>query len=731
MTGLAVSSAINEELKALSLKIKRIIFKAKDDSGYVVAVGEPIKGGCEINVVGTLPEVKESDVIQANGYWSEHPKYGRQFMVRSYDYPDSNNRDGIVAYLASLPGISSKTASLIYDTFGADIYEVLDSHPERLLEIKGIGEYKKEKIIESYKKNRGLYKLISFLGSMGISANYANPIYKEFGENSINQLKRNPYSLLGVVRSFGFKRCDELALKLDIAPDSFIRFEAAVIDVLKTGANRDGHSFLWQDNVVEKSRELLELPNFTLEKQHLLRTLEKMAKSRQLKIDGERVYLWRNWDDEQALAHKVMVLSGLCPPIQADLEAWLKRWEEGNGIKLEGQQREAVAIANQNRFIILTGGAGCGKSTTAKAIVSLWASKKQRNIVVCAPTGRAAQRVKEISGYEAQTIHRLLEWQGNGFTRNEDFLLNGEFYLIDEAAMCSTNLLASLFRAIPPSARVCLIGDHNQLLPIGAGMPFRDLIDSKAVPVVRLERIFRQGNHSNIVSCAHAINHGEYPSFEDFGLDSQRFCTDALLVRCNQKNFHERLTWLLEKLKSLGYKEEEIQILSPMNRGDTGNEGINALVQALWNRTTQQFGNYRVGDRVIQTTNNYDRDIFNGDIGIVETINLEDKVLSVRFGNKTVQLDQSDLDNLKLAYSITVHKSQGSEFPVVILPMLRCHYFMLERNLLYTGLTRAKKLVIMLGEEDIIRHAVRTIRSANRNTSLVEALQTGESLLVV
>lgn len=710
----------------LNCTVKNIRFKA-DDTGYVVLSVEQPNDFEDIVAVGTMPDATKGMVVTMLGDWVTHPKFGKQFKFVSYDVPLPTDAEGAVSYLSTLKGLKGALADRVYEMFGDDIYRVLDECPEELIKVKGIGPKVLPKLIESYNLTKGMRQLIGFLHELGVSASYAKRIYDQFGANSIHEIKSNPYILASTVRGFGFKKADDLARGLGIKPDAVVRTQAGLTHTLQTAANQQGHCYLSVDELATKTCELLILPGYSPQLDDVVDALKGMAKGKypSVRIENECVYPYRLWTAECEVADFLKQSAGQFQnPV--DIETWLINYEKLNKISLAEGQRNAVRMAAMNKVSVLTGGAGVGKSTVSDAIVQMWFTQGMR-IVGASPTGKAAQRLKETTGLDASTIHRLLGWTGEGFFHDRNNPLSGDAFIIDEFSMTDLRLSHALFEAIPRHASIVLVGDVNQLPSVGPGNVLRDVINSGVIPVTHLTEVFRQAATSKIISSSHQINQGVFPDLEDLGRSNLYPSSDALFIKCGREKIRDAIGWLVKtKLPEMGWEQDDIQCLSPMHKGDIGNIELNSLVQSIWNpsdRGKVEMRGFRVGDRVIQTCNNYDKEIFNGDIGKIISINKTDGEAIVSFpdptvGTKHVELDESDFSDLMLAYSISVHKSQGSEFPVVIIPVSMSQYILLQRNLLYTGVTRAKKLLVLVGEEDAIKTAVRTNKISKRNTAL-------------
>jgi exodeoxyribonuclease V alpha subunit len=688
--------------------------------------------------VGVMPAPQKNLEVTLYGDWRKHSTYGDQFNFTSYHIAEPVGRESVIGFLVTLQGIGKRMAARIVDHFGDGTFQILEREPERMLEINGITSNKLEKMLQSYSESRKLQNLIAFLARLGITATYAAKIYREFGDESINTIKNDPYLLIERVRGFGFKRADDIALKTGISIDSPIRYQSAIADTLRQAAKQQGHCYLPQAALIRSCADLLRMPGHHPQAPTIIAHIQALCAAnapdrRRLVVEDTDVYLSRAHQAECRLAENLQSLCGTFK-IKTDIDEWIAKYEADNDIELAAGQKEALTNAATQGVTIMTGGAGVGKTATAKAIIEFWLDSGQR-VVACAPTGKAALRIQESTGLEAQTIHRLLGWMGTGFSHNSRYPLEGDCFIIDEASMLDLSIADALVAAIPLSAKVLFIGDVNQLPSIAAGNVLRDMIQSDIFPVAKLTEVFRQAAASKITQCSYAVNDGQMPGVEVVTKATEQFESDCVWIKCPAKVIPKATEWLLrEKLPELGYRQTDIQYLAPMHKSDSGNVAINQLVQDLWNPVQpnkRKIKQFRVGDRVIQTSNNYNQLVFNGDIGTIESIVAKDEetITHIRYPDwqepqgKLIEYSVTQLDNVMLAYSITIHKSQGSEFPVVVIPLSTEHNMMLQRNLLYTAITRGRRLVVLVGEERAMQQAVTTVRSTRRHTRLQERLQ--------
>jgi exodeoxyribonuclease V alpha subunit len=692
--------------------------------------------------VGVMPAPQKDLDVTLYGDWRKHPTYGDQFNFTSYSITEPVGRESVIGFLITLQGIGKRMAARIFDYFGDGTLQILEQESERMLEINGITSGKLEKMLQSYSESRKLQSLITFLAGLGITATYAAKIYREFGDDSIGTIKRDPYLLTERVRGFGFKRADDVALKTGLAIDSAIRYQSAIADTLRQAANQQGHCFLPQATLVSNCADLLRLPGHHPQAAVIIGHIQALCATtapdrRRLVVEDTTVYLCRAYQAEDRLAENLQNLCGTFE-VKTNLDEWIAQYEADNDLELATGQKAALISAVTQGVTIMTGGAGVGKTATAKAIIEFWLDQGRR-VVACAPTGKAALRIQESTGLEAQTIHRLLGWMGSGFSHNSRNPLEGDCFVVDEASMLDLVIADALVAAMPLSAQVLFIGDVNQLPSIAAGNVLRDMIQSEVFPVAQLTEVFRQAAASKITQCSYAVNDGQMPSIEVVTKATERFESDCVWVKCSAKLIPNATEWLLrEKLPELGYRQADMQYLAPMHKSDSGNTAINQLVQDFWNpvqASKRRVKQFRVGDRVIQTSNDYNQLVFNGDIGTIESISLQDDetITRIRYPDwqepqgKLIEYSVAQLDNVMLAYSITIHKSQGSEFPVVIIPLSTEHHVMLQRNLLYTAITRGRRLVVLVGEELAMRQAVNTVRSTRRYTRLQERLRSRSS----
>lgn len=688
-----------------------------EENGYTV-FRVSVDGGLEWDtLVGNFQDVAEGAVLDCDGEWKEDRKYGRQFVAESWIEVLPDTTEGIEKYLGSgiIRGIGKGMAKRIVKHFGLNTLHILDDFPDRLCEVQGIGKDKLEKIRTSWEKQKGVRDVMVFLHGHGVSAAYAVRIYKQYGRKSIEKVKENPYCLADDVFGIGFKMADRIASTLGYGPNDIRRCKAGVIYTLKELSN-DGHCYAEYEQLVTTAVSLL-----SVERRYICDAIDALNAEEGVIVEQGDIFLPMLYYSEVGVANKLRrmlkdsgndVLKGF------DIEKI-----ETDGIVYDDVQISAIETALRSKVMVLTGLPGTGKTTTTLGIIAALELFKKK-VLCAAPTGRAAKRMSEATGKEAKTIHRMLGFTpSGGFEHDEDNPLDGDVLIVDEASMIDILLMNSLIKAVPQTMRLIFVGDIDQLPSVGAGNVLRDLIDSGEIPVVRLTRIFRQAMTSRIVTNAHKINRGEYPDVSN-GKESDFFFikdTDA------EHTAAEIVNLVKNRLpKAYGYEPKDIQVLVPMKNGAAGTKNLNIILQEAINPVgeciTSGAFKYRVGDKVMQIRNDYKKNVFNGDIGFVKAIDTEEHVMTVTFGGEDVEYEKGDMSELTLAYACTIHKSQGSEYPVVVMPILMSHYIMLQRNLVYTGVTRAKKLCVVIGDGRAMYQAINNQVVLKRNTRLKERL---------
>lgn len=717
------------------------------ENGYLVGILETEDD--VITIVGNIPNPQLGEHLELTGEWIDHPKFGKQFKLSTYRSTIPTSLQGIENYLSSglIPGIGPKMAKRIVAYFGEMTLDILQKTPRRIIEVEGIGEKKADGIVAAFAEQMEIRNVMLFLQEYGISPHFAVKIYRTYEDETIAKIKENPYRLADDIKGIGFKKADEIAQKLGIGSDSEFRVYAGVKFVLLRKAN-EGYSYLPEEVLVRHTRELL-----GVNEEFAKTCIKNMAMAQQVKIEDLNghtgVYLMGLYHAETGVASKLVELMiAEMEKLEIDVNDRLDGLENRHNIKYGSQQRKAIEEAVKQGVLVITGGPGTGKTTTINSIIDIFEGLSQK-VLLAAPTGRAAKRMSEATGHEAKTIHRLLEYSFSeeealmSFSKNEEEPLEADVIIIDEVSMVDITLMLYLLQAIKKGTRVLLVGDVDQLPSVGPGNVLRDIIGSKLVPVIVLDEIFRQAQESMIVVNAHKINKGDWPELnvkdKDFFFIKGKKPDDiaeTILGLCA-----ERLP------KFNGYDpKKDIQVLAPMKKGECGvialnkklQERLNPLKDAVRELDLQKFS-YRIGDKVMQIKNNYKmkwqqiengvkteegEGVFNGDIGYIREINIEERTLVVEFeDHKFVNYEGLQAsDELMLAYAVTIHKSQGSEFPVVVMPMTWGPPMLLTRNLLYTGITRARELVVLVGTENYMHQMIQNTQIEQRYSGLGDRL---------
>jgi exodeoxyribonuclease V alpha subunit len=729
--------------------VERILFKNEENGYHVLAL--EVDGMKDTTAVLNHPNMFEGFTYEFTGEWTLHQKFGHQFKATSALEVLPSTRDGLRSYLSSsfFPGIGQIIANRILNFFeGEDIIKLLNETPERLMDVPGISKSKLDNIKISWEKNKEINDIMMFLQNHNISTLFAKKIYEFYGKNCVAQILKNPYRLAKDISGIGFSYADRVALQLGFDTEGMERLEACISFILDQGSN-DGHSYLYENQIKTKSSELLKIDS----KDRVSECLELLSRSGDIydiQLEGDdskRYYSKKLYNNEQYCAEKIHLLKSNSFKSKVD-ESLFDNLKDN--IALSEEQKAAVLGIIGQGISVLTGGPGSGKTTSLKKLVKLLLSVGYE-LALAAPTGRASQKMTESSGVQASTIHRLLVWDHDNktFLKNERNTIEANFIIIDETSMLDINLAASLLRAVPINAQILFVGDVDQLPPVGPGDFFRDLISSEIAPVFRLNKIFRQGKESLIIKHAYEINEQVVPRIETPLLTPELWTdgTDCMFVdsampelfkpngdypKWSSLRYGIDFINMISKLytdyipKYIG-SDKEIQILMPMNVGELGTIKVNQVIQGLVNPHDKDKKEIRIkerifrdGDRVIQTKNNYDLEVFNGDIGkVIEISGGEKMEMIVKFSDsREVVYAKSDIFELDLAYAISIHKSQGSEFDCVILPLMKAHYRMLYKQLIYTGLTRAKKFAVFVGEREALKIAVANSNANTRQTSL-------------
>jgi exodeoxyribonuclease V alpha subunit len=720
--------------------VERVTFHS-EESGYTVLRFD-VPGARElVTVIGRFPEIHAGQTLRLTGFWREHPKYGRQYNCVHAQETKPATLTGLEKYLGSglIKGIGPMTAKHIVAHFGLETLEIIEHSCSRLIEVPGIGERRVAMIERAWEAQKAIKEVMLFLRGHNVSTTYAVKIYKQYGDQAIEVVSKNPYQLAADIYGIGFVTADTIARNLGFAPDSDFRYQAGILYVL-TLAAEEGHCFLPVPKLVEHTTKRLALPDAPVDPTRIEALLETMAREQQLIVEQgygdlanqQMCYAPAFYHTEVAFARRLAMFASA--PVAVDLPRvgrWIETFPHKRGITLSAEQRRAVELAASSRLMILTGGPGTGKTFTTRAIVALWRAMG-KSILLAAPTGRAAQRLSELTGVEAKTIHRMLAFDPGSmrFRHDEENPLEADAFVIDETSMMDLFLSHSLFKAIPKTAQVLLVGDIDQLPSVGPGMVLRDLIESEQLPVVKLIEIFRQAKASHIVTNAHRINAGQFPHLTP----TTKFAeSDCLWLEAAEPELGAEgiLHLIAQSLPKRGIDPvKDVQVLCPATRGEIGTRNLNTLLQQALNPREQgkvelvRGGSVlRVGDRVIQQVNDYQREVFNGDLGTILNIDLEEQEVVVQFTEREVSYDYADLGELALAWAVTVHKSQGSEYPVVIFPLFMQHYLLLSRNLVYTGLTRAKQRAILVGPTKAIGLAIGRVMDRQRYTALADRLK--------
>ena len=698
--------------------VERITYQNPDNGYSVLKVR--MKGFDDlIPVVGNLLDAAVGSVLLVEGEWKVDAKYGREFIADKWEETMPATLYGIEKYLGSglIKGVGPKCAKQIVSTFGLDTISVIESTPKKLLSVPSIGRKRVRMIQESWERQKEVKNIMLFLQSYGVSAGFAAKIYKAYGNESIGKVKGNPFCLADDIWGIGFKTADGIAEKLGVGKESFVRCRSGLMYTLNELAD-DGHVFAYRDQLIQKGIELLDAPESAI-----TAALEKMLSEQDLILDGDAIFLPAFYYAETGAANRLLRLISAPPSRELPGDVPVEEIEKESGIQYDPVQIEAIAQAAKSKVMVLTGGPGTGKTTVTQGIIAMYRSAGLK-VLLAAPTGRAAKRMTEATGLESKTIHRLLEFKPpNGYEKNEDTPLEGDVLIVDEASMIDVILMNSLLKAIPPHMRLILVGDIDQLPSVGAGNVLRDMIDSGSIPVVRLTKIFRQAQSSRIVMNAHRINEGKFPDISNGKTADFFFIEDK-----DPEHTAMQIVDLVKRRLPKAYQvpTSSIQVLTPMQRGVIGASNLNLMLQDAINPTEillRRSGlTYRQNDRVMQIKNNYEKEIFNGDIGSIQSVDLENRTLTVLFDNRLIIYDSTELDELTLAYATTIHKAQGSEYPIVVMPVLMSHYVMLQRNMIYTGITRAKKLLVLIGTQKALRYCVHNVTVTKRNTRLKERL---------
>ena len=749
-------------MERLRCVVERITYQ-NEQNGYSV-IKCRAKGYSElVTVVGAMPDVHVGSVLSLGGSWRVDGKYGRQFQMETFEEALPATVYGIEKYLGSglVKGVGPKYARRIVQRFGKDTLTVIEEDPEKLLEVDGIGRLRVDRIKKSWEEQKEIKNIMVFLQGHDVSTAHATKIYKTYGNESIRTVQENPYRLADDIWGIGFRTADRIAEKLGFGHEKYVRLRSGILYTLNR-LSEGGHCYATRDLLLKTGTELL-----SVEDSILSMTLDEMIRAKDVIIEDipvkedllsgsgteknnkasekspgtgpeKAIYLPPFYFSESGTArrlHEIGIGSG---QIQVDPEGLADRIRKKTGMQYDQIQMQAILTAVTSKVLVLTGGPGTGKTTTTLGMITAFREAGAR-ILLAAPTGRAAKRLSEAAGIEAKTIHRLLEAKPpEGYQKNEENPLRGDVLIVDECSMIDIMLMYNLLKAVPDTMTLILVGDIDQLPSVGPGNVLRDIIDSGCFPVVRLTRIFRQAQASRIIMNAHRINSGKMPDISNgrqsdfFFIDMEKEAWKAGIPEGDtaalSREAARQIVDLVKNRLARYYRTpaREIQVLTPMQRGAVGAVNLNQALQEAINPGNMGLrrGGYlfKPQDKVMQIRNNYDKEVFNGDIGVIESVNQEEGSLMADFDGRLVTYEISELDELVLAYAATIHKSQGSEYPIVVMPVLMNHYIMLQRNLIYTGVTRAKKILVIVGTKKALAYAVHNVTVHRRNTLLKERL---------
>lgn len=734
-----------QNMDSVSGIVDSIIFQ-NEENGYTVCELEDTEGQ-PVVVTGVIPYLTEGDKITVWGQWTNHQTYGKQFKAESFEKKLPAEQGDILRYLASgaVKGIGPKTAQKIVETFGTDSFDVIENHPDWLTDIPGVTQKRAAKISENFKAISGARAVMMFCRDF-FTPQTSMKIYKKWGGAAVDRIKANPYRLCEDFWGISFNRADQIAMSMGLDADSEERIIHGAVYVLRSEANRTGHTCIPYAELFRCTLDLLFGGDRKYEENLSLGLQKAIEKLKLIPVNRDNIkYIFepRLYHAETYVAEKLKAIDKLCPRMNTrDISLMIDKCEAQSGITYANAQRQTLLSALSDGVMILTGGPGTGKTTIIKGLISIFGSLDSE-IALCAPTGRAAKRMSEATSHEAKTIHRLLEMDytddsGTNFIRDENNTLDADVVIVDEASMIDISLMESLLRAMKNGSRLILIGDSDQLPSVGAGNVLGDLIASEKFRVIRLTEIFRQSEQSLIISNAHRINAGVLPILDRKDADF------FYLPRESEEGISSTVVDLVRNRLPRSYGEDiidRLQVLTPSRKGLSGTDMLNQALQNALNPPSPKKNErksrdmvFRVGDRVMQTKNNYTIEwesddgrtgmgVYNGDIGIVEEIDLEENLIVIRFDERKCVLDFTQLDEVDHAYAITVHKSQGSEYPVVIIPLYSCAPMLLTRNLLYTAVTRASKMVILVGKRTVLEQMIGNARQTIRCTMLADFLK--------
>ncbi len=711
-----------ESSERLHGSVERVTFHS-EESGFCV-LRTKVKGHRDlVTVVGNAASITAGEYIEGYGHWIQDREHGLQFKTHHLKIIPPSTLEGIEKYLGSglVKGIGPHFAKKLVKAFGERVFDIIEQEPNRLLELEGIGQKRKSSVVTAWAEQKAIRKIMVFLQSYGIGTSRSVRIYKTYGDQAIELIRENPYRLALDIYGIGFKTADQLAKQLGIPENSLIRAEAGMRHVLHELCEQ-GHCAVPVNDLIKASQALLSIESSLIET-----AIESELKAENIAQDTLNtircIYPISLYKAEVNVASTLKKLNtNVLPWKITNIQAAIHWVEDKTHINLSASQQQAIEIVLTSKISIITGGPGVGKTTLVKSLITIFQAKHME-IALCAPTGRAAKRLSETSGLQAKTIHRLLEFdpKGRGFKYNHENTLPIHILIVDETSMLDIVLFNSLLKAIPNQAALILVGDIDQLPSVGSGAVLADLIKSNVIATIRLTEIFRQAANSNIIVNAHRVNAGQMPLvYSDSNSDFFTLFVETVDV------IHDKVIELVTKRLPNHYgcnPIKDIQVLTPMNRGGLGSQGLNIALQQHLNgqasvKITRFGSTFSPGDKVIQIINNYDKAVFNGDIGFITQIDMENSIVFIEFDQDLKEYDFQELDEIRLAYAISIHKSQGSEFPIIVMPLATQHYTLLARNLLYTGITRGKKLVVLVGQKKAVAMAVHNNKESKRLTKL-------------
>ena len=718
----------------ISGTVERVTYHNPENGFCVLRIN--VKGKKDsVTVVGHINGVFCGEFIQAHGLWINDKSHGPQFKAERLDSSAPDSREGIQKYLGSglIKGIGPVYAKKLVDIFKEDVFEVIENEPNRLKSVPGIGAKRLSLILKGWKEQKVIREIMVFLYQNGVTTARAVRIYKIYGDKSIDLIKENPYRLAKDIRGIGFVSADKIAQNIGIEKDASVRVRAGIQYALLESMS-DGHCGIPTQKLISLTKKLLDVDEGLI-----VSAIDAELTNEEIVTDSIRgeecIFLRTLFHIEKSISlHMKRLSKSPLPWSEIDFDKAMRWLFKNNSVQLAESQLSALSKILSSKVCILTGGPGVGKTTLVNSVLKVLKAK-QVDITLCAPTGRAAKRLSETTGAEAQTIHRLLQpnMGEGGFQKKEDNLLSCSLLIVDEASMIDVSLMLSLLKALPSSSGLLIVGDRDQLPSVGAGNVLSDLISSGSLPVVELTEIFRQGSESKIITNAHRINKGMY--IENEKPDAGKLSDFYFIESEENEIIAEKLIEIVSKRIPNRFSLDpvhDIQVLCPMNRGSLGAQALNISLQTAINTNAghgvTRFGwTFCIGDKVMQTANDYDKEVFNGDIGFVTQINEEKTEITIQFDHRDILYDFGELDNVTLAYASTIHKSQGSEFPAVVIPLTMSHYPMLKRNLFYTGVTRGRKLVILIGQKKALNLAIRSTDRDNRWTKLREWMELADN----